>query len=81
MRLIDADAIPWQYGKDGDVVIFPDTIAKIPTIEPEPKRGRWIYDHGDYKCSVCGHTINDPYYVENYCTRCGSFNGAKMEEK
>lgn len=30
---------------------------------------------------MSGHTINDPYYVGSYCTKCGSYNGAKMERE
>ena len=81
MRLIDADRIvySWQIDADGqehDGVTLQSIIKKMPTIKPEQKKGRWIYGHGDVKCSVCGHTINDPYYVEDYCTKCGSYNGA-----
>ena len=31
-RLIDADEIPWNHGANGDVVVYPDTIAEMPTI-------------------------------------------------
>lgn len=41
-RLIDADAIPWQYGKDGDIVVYPDTIAQMPTMAPELEIINWL---------------------------------------
>lgn len=47
--------------------------------DAEPRKGKWLDDCGGVKCSVCGHTIDDPYYVEDYCTKCGSFNGEEVE--
>ena len=92
MRLINADELrhrmyeevfekdsedqKWDSGCWIRYRLFEKILKEQPTIKPEPKKGRWIYDHGDVKCSVCGHTINDPYYVEDYCTKCGSYNGA-----
>lgn len=88
MRLIDADKLRQ------DVLDFPncyngfsdtydkariiDAIDEQPTIE-ERKKGKWLDDCGGVKCSVCGHVIDDPYYVEDYCTKCGSFNGEEEE--
>lgn len=31
-RLIDANEIPWNHGANGDVVVYPDTIAEMMTI-------------------------------------------------
>lgn len=82
MRLIDANAIPWQYGKGGDVVVYPDTIAQMPTIEPE-RKGKWIHERlcsstgGTYpvtRCSMCQNAM--PFEWETqYCPNCG----CKME--
>lgn len=47
--------------------------------DAEPRKGKWLDDCGGVKCSVCGYTIDDPYYVEDYCTKCGSFNGEEEE--
>ena len=87
MRTIDADALVPDF-----LVTIPannilckryvsmEQIQNAPTIEPKPKKGRWICDHG-VKCSVCGYTVDDPYYVENYCTRCGSFNEKGVDDE
>lgn len=72
-RLIDADAIPWVHGRDGDIVTYPDMIAEMPTIEPERKRGKWkpISDGyiDIYECDCCGN-IED--YERNFCPNCGA---------
>lgn len=44
--------------------------------QPERKTGKWIRIGGSEKCSVCGYTIDDEYYLGNFCQNCG----AKMEE-
>ena len=49
-------------------------IEALPSAQPERKKGKWLDDCGGLKCSVCGCTIDDPYYVEGYCTKCGSYN-------
>jgi hypothetical protein len=49
----------------------------LPTIQPEPKRGRWIYKTdlitaptGYWECSECkeGRLL----YEENFCPHCGA---------
>lgn len=43
-----------------------------------PKRGRWLIDGYDYRCSQCGMNVGggDIPKVFHYCPECG----AKMEE-
>ena len=66
------------------------SLKAAPTIEAEPKRGRWIYDgkggYGLYKCSECNefwsHWYADVIPIERmnkilkFCPNCG----AKMDE-
>lgn len=57
-----------------------DWIDAMPTIEPERKKGRWIFDEKDFltKCSECGWQMIDdvmesPNIVGfNYCPNCGA---------
>lgn len=89
MRLIDADALIDKYGEwyteEGTEVGYIGTIKGIvdsmPTIEPERKRGRWIYknDLKQFFCSECGFpslTYDDTYIygmdLPNYCEDCGA---------
>lgn len=88
MRLINADEIPWQYGSEGDIVAYPETIDEMPTIEPE-RKGKWKgYNADDPNwlrtdgspvfliCSECGQVVlNNISAHWNYCSNCG----AKME--
>ena len=56
---------------------FCKDIDEQPTIQPEPKRGRWIYKTdlitaptGYWECSECkeGRLL----YEENFCPHCGA---------
>ena len=52
----------------------------IPSVEPERKRGEWIYDgkRGRFpacKCSICGHYENADWTIlqgVNFCPHCGA---------
>jgi len=69
-----------------------EMIQDAPTIEPQRKKGKWIYLDKDkrffhphiVKCSVCNNTL-DMYGVNagrgdaNFCPNCGSFNGGENE--
>ena len=87
MRLIDADAIPWTDLNDDPnskirvLITFADKVNKMPTIEPERKKGKWIYknDLKQFFCSECGYpslTYDDTYIygmdLPNYCEDCGA---------
>ena len=91
MRLIDADELKkaWCEKCDnrhlcGDKAGCDEVkeLYAMPTIEAEPKHGRWISTWKGYwhKCSVCGG-VAIPYYngqdiLSPYCPWCG----AKMDE-
>ena len=74
----------WEK-KGENCFVFSDIITPIlvnqPTIEAEPKHGRWIFNPktGRYKCSACGEEDKiipwgrPPF---DYCYMCG----AKMGE-
>ena len=51
------------------------SLASIPTVDAEPKRGRWTkVGDSSWECSIC-HEV--PYCNGNYCVDCG----AKMFDK
>ena len=95
MRLIDADALTrkWQAVLDekadekGTVAyltfeLFIDRLKEEPTIETEPRRGRWeSIDDNSWRCSVCRRENCYAYdelskrFTDYYCPNCG----AKMD--
>jgi hypothetical protein len=87
MRLIDADAIPytmlykenWIEGTGREEKgVWKSDIDKLPTIEAEPKRGRWIEasTDGAVFCSECGtEWLSEAARYYNFCPNCG----ARME--
>lgn len=91
--MIDADAIPWTDLNDDMpntkikvLITFADKVNRMPTIEPERKKWKWI-DMGDFEqCSVCTgthlKTVNTVYgkaiWIKSaYCPNCGSYNGGE----
>ena len=54
-----------------------ETLEGLPSADVAPvRRGRWIFDYGNYYCSECNE-ISDTGYETNYCPNCG----AKMDEE
>jgi hypothetical protein len=86
MRVIDADklkeVLERNFGHTGGASVLAQLIDAQPTIQPEQKRGEWIYDWGDWdfetcKCSECGNHMTTPIGKRyNFCPNCG----AKMDE-
>lgn len=100
MRPIDADAFKarmyhetfekdsldqrWDSGCWIRYRLFEKVLREAPTVEPEPKTGKWLSWKAYYgkdrksweeawKCSACGYQWGDEEY--NFCPICG----AKME--
>ena len=88
MRAIDADACEsyfYEHLDDNGMAAAMNAINDMPTIEPQRKKGKWIYLDKDkrffhphiVKCSVCNNTL-DMYGVNagrgdaNYCPNCGA---------
>ena len=91
MRLVDADALEkegWSLHRTvrvdrhtSEYQVKP--IAKVPTIEPERKTGRWVSvgcvvpDIANVlmiKCTVCGHLEPDVDVARTpYCSHCGAY--------
>lgn len=84
MRLIDADALEkegWSLHRTVEVDRHTmeyqvKQIAKVPTIEPERKKGKWVYVTDgciDYfRCDGCGK----PVFADTpYCPNCGAEMG------
>lgn len=69
---------------------YESILGRLPSAEQKPKTGKWIY-HQERKniyggmcieCSECREEYMVMYIEdEKYCRNCGSYNGAKMEEK
>lgn len=70
-----------ELGHDSENELVCQDIKALPSIIPQPKKGKWIkiepypLQMHEYKCSECGHETDDN--TENYCGECG----AKMEVK
>jgi hypothetical protein len=76
MRLIDADALIEKYGdwyteegsEEGYIGTIKGLVDEQPTIEPEQKKGKWIYGEESgqdgWCCSECGGFI--PWYYSFY---------------
>lgn len=67
---------PWRDNPHIDAIT--DAIEDLPSVEPERKTGKWIWDKraGTYHCSECGH---DPLHEDvgeieeyKYCMNCGA---------
>lgn len=59
------------YVKLRDVVW---AIEKMPSAEPEQKKGKWIYQtkFGRIECEACGHVFRGYVYPRNFCPNCGA---------
>lgn len=63
-----------------DRTIDANDIMRFPSVEPERKKGEWIYDgkKGRFpacKCSICGHYENADWAIlqgVNFCPHCGA---------
>lgn len=67
---IFGDIHPLDYNTNAYV----SQIKKLPSVQPKKKSGKWIPDHGNVKCSVCGH-IADARSIgaaTHYCSFCGA---------
>ena len=83
MRKIDADAliefienrydITWKDDYEGGIkdacTDILEKISKMPTIEPERKKGKWHHYEGMYTCDQCGSSLDD---ISLFCPMCGS---------
>lgn len=56
-------------------------VANLPSVTPQPKMGRWIYDNFDWRCSKCNEAPKTLGYVGTaifmsehfkYCNHCGA---------
>ena len=74
-----ADGYGYQYAK------WREYFAEMPSAQPEPKRGRWIYKNdlitaptGYWECSECkeGRLL----YEENFCPHCGADMRGETDE-
>ena len=92
MRAIDADAliefienrydITWKCDYEGGIkdacTDILEKISKMPIIEPERKKGKWIRVAGmNEQCSVCDKYFPLSYFAGrpfeiNYCPNCGA---------
>ena len=93
MRTIDADAMlarleEWNTSNSTDKALYNFTLHRIleqPTIEPQRKKGKWIYGESEagndgYYCSKCGNFVPwkyDEYDIDFikeflFCNKCGA---------
>ena len=89
MRLIDADALKKSvldlhdcdngFSDTYDKACIIGVIDEEPTIEPERKKGEWMFEEypdGYYhsECTVCGASVDERAYLDKwkYCPKCGA---------
>ena len=88
MRAIDADACEsyfWEHLDDNGMAAAMNAINDMPTIEPQRKKGKWIYGESEagndgYYCSKCGNFVPwkyDEYDIDFikeflFCNNCGA---------
>ena len=88
MRLIDAAKLKahyawWEGGSRemtmGEAKKDFDTIVDLqPTIEAEPKHGRWKgAGMGDYMCSLCAEVVSGNRW--HYCPNCGAQMASEVD--
>ena len=72
-----------KYGYSDRFHEFTEECLQLPSVTPQPKRGKWIeqndtskHHYGWYYCSECGAYIMSKC---NYCSECGSYNGGDEE--
>lgn len=69
---------PYPQGKPIRLKDIKEKLKQLPSVQPKPKTGHWIYERCDmYSCSVCHHWHTDLDEKMNYCPNCG----AKMIEQ
>lgn len=81
MKMIDADAIVWHdyIVSDGngmyhdEKVAYKSQIDDLPSVQPERKKGKWVYQIGMIKCDQCLRAIRriDHDGLLNFCPNCG----------
>ena len=83
------DSIPMEQTQE--ILLLRRDLRTLPSVQPERKKGKWIYGEHDvamcdgYRCDNCGffvpwdyqHKFIDFIKDYNYCPSCG----AKMEVK
>jgi len=47
-------------------------LSTLPSVQPERKKGKWIYNPPMYDCDQCGAEIYDP---SPFCPMCGADMG------
>lgn len=47
-------------------------IQAIKSPETAGNKQFWNDDGPESVCPICGYACDDPYYIENFCTKCGA---------
>ena len=66
--------------KSYDELMLVNDLNALPSVDPERKKGEWIYDgkRGRFpacKCSICGYYENADWALlqgANFCSNCGA---------
>ena len=70
-----------------------DDLEKLPSAQPERKKGKWIphsemsreyigtvlifVEYDYWFCDACGYRVEEGQPMYNYCPNCGSYNGGE----
>jgi hypothetical protein len=77
------------YRKEAVEIVRDLVIKRLPSAQPERKKGEWVktikhykddnmeFDFYAIKCSVCGLPPEKSYHLTDYCPNCGSYNGGE----
>lgn len=73
----------WQFANGFNMGLTAAEVAieKLPSAQPERKRGRWVYypEINALSCSICRRYVYN-YEPYKFCPNCGSYNGGENEE-
>ena len=63
----DSCGEPWIYEDDAI-----KAVEQLPSAQPERKKGKWILDTFQIRCSQCNKLFSDNLFTSKYCPNCGA---------
>lgn len=85
----------WSNGFNTALTAVGIDLKKLPSAQPERKKGRWIphkeksreyfgillvnVEYDYWLCDTCGYRVEKIQPMYNFCPNCGSYNGGEQE--